>query len=142
MIFNLSFFIFSIILSYTDCTKFRIPNSLVITLFIFLVTFGYLESELNMYSFLILLFILIFFVIIMIVFPKITLGGGDIKYYMVIAIYLEPMLFPLFLIVTGIVQTIFLIYKQNIKKRRFVPMAPAIFFAVILTLIIDKLGYY
>lgn len=70
----------------------------------------------------------------MLVLPNMILGGGDIKYIMVIALYLEPLTFPLFILFTGITQTLFLLYFQKYKKRRTAPMAPAIFFAVILTL--------
>lgn len=142
MIFHLSFFIFSSLLSYTDCTRLRIPNLTLITLFIFLVIFGYLEDQLFLNSFIVSLFVLIFFVIILILMPKAILGGGDIKYMMVIAIYLEPILFPLFLLVTGIVQLLFLIFFQKFKKRRTAPMAPAMFIAVILSKILFILEIY
>lgn len=142
MIFHLSFFIFSILLSYTDCTRYKIPNITIITLFIFLVIFGLLENEINLYSFIILFAILFFFVIILLIMPTVILGGGDIKYMMVIAIYLNPYLFPLFLLTTGLIQTLFLIYFQKIKKRRVAPMAPAMFLAVIVSKLIVMLGLY
>lgn len=82
------------------------------------------------------------FVIILLIMPKTILGGGDIKYMMVIAIYLEPILFPLFLLVTGIVQMLFLIFYQKYKKRRVAPMAPAMFIAVILSKIFFAVGLY
>lgn len=74
--------------------------------------------------------------------PKIILGGGDIKYIMVIAIYLEPLLFPLFILSTGMIQMFFLIYFQKVKKRRVAPMAPAIFLAVIISEILFQTGIY
>ncbi len=74
--------------------------------------------------------------------PTIILGGGDIKYIMVVALYLQPLLFPLFLLITGLMQMIFLIYFQKVKKRKTAPMAPAIFLAVILTDLLYKLGIY
>lgn len=142
MIFSLSFYIFSFLLVYTDCTKYKIPNITILTLTSFLIIFGLIESKLHINSFIILLIILIFFAILLIIMPKMILGGGDIKYILVITIYLEPILFPLFLISTGITQTLFLLYFQRIKKRRVAPMAPAIFLAVICTELIDKLGFY
>ncbi|WP_421715887.1 prepilin peptidase [Arcobacter arenosus] len=142
MIFYISFYIFSILLSYTDCTKYKIPNITILTLIIFLIIFGLLENKLNLYSIAISFAILIFFVIILIAMPKAILGGGDIKYIMVVALFLEPMLFPLFLIISGICQTLFLLYFQKIKKRRVAPMAPAIFLAVMISQLIDLMGLY
>lgn len=142
MLFHLSFYIFSFLLSYTDCTRYKIPNITLSTLLIFLIIFGYLENQLNLYSFIISTLILIFFVIILLVMPKSILGGGDIKYMMVIAIYIEPLLFPLFLLFTGLIQMLFLIFFQKIKKRRVAPMAPAMFISVILTKLFFILGFY
>lgn len=142
MIFSLSFFIFSVLLSYLDCTKYRIPNITLFTLFIFLITFGFLESQLNLYSFIVSFAILLFFVIILLLMPNSILGGGDIKYMMVIAIYLEPILFPLFLVCTGLVQFLFLTVYQRIKKRRVAPMAPAMFLATIITIALHNYGLY
>lgn len=142
MLFSLSFYIFSLFLSYTDCTKYKIPNFMLGTLLIFLLIFGYLENQLNLYSFVISVTILIFFVIIILTVPTMILGGGDIKYMMVIAIYLTPILFPIFLLLTGVVQMFFLIYFQKIKKRRVAPMAPAMFLATVLTDMVNMWGLY
>lgn len=131
MIFHLSFFIFSLLLVYTDCVKYRIPNVTVIALFVFLLVFGFFENQLSLYSFIISFLILIFFIVMLLIMPKMILGGGDIKYMMLIAIYLDPLLFPLFLLSTGIIQMLFLIFYQKIKRRKVAPMAPAMFFAVI-----------
>lgn len=65
--------------------------------------------------------------------PTIILGGGDIKYLMVIAIYINPFLFPLFLVITGMTQMLFLLYFQKVKKRKVAPMAPAMFLSVIIS---------
>ncbi len=70
------------------------------------------------------------------------LGGGDIKYMLVITLYLQPISIPIFLIVTGIVQGLFLIYYQKVKKRRVAPMAPAIFLSVILVKINESIDIY
>lgn len=142
MIFHISFYIFSLLVSYTDCTRYKIPNITLFTLLIFLLIFGYFEEQLSLYSFLISFTILAFFVIMLLIMPKIILGGGDIKYMMVIAIYIEPLLFPLFLLSTGIIQMLFLIYYQKIKKRRVSPMAPAMFLAVIITKLLFLLEIY
>jgi len=142
MIYYLSFYIFSLFLSYTDSTKYKIPNVTLLTLVVFLIIFGLLENKLNLYSIAISFAILIFFVIILIAMPKAILGGGDIKYIMVVALFLEPLLFPLFLIISGICQTLFLLYFQKIKKRKVAPMAPAIFLAVMISQLIDLMGLY
>ena len=142
MISSISFYIFSLFLSYIDCTRYKIPNILLLTLLVFLVFFKYFENNLFLHSFVISFVILLFFVIILLVFPHIILGGGDIKYIMVVAIYLHPFLFPLFLIITGILQMSFLLYFKHIKKRRVAPMAPAIFSAVIITEFLYAYGWY
>jgi Flp pilus assembly protein protease CpaA len=142
MISIISFYIFSIIISYIDCKKRLIPNILLVTLSSILLIFGYIENNLYLYSFFVLLLILFFFVIILIIFPKMILGGGDIKYFMVVAIYLTPLYFPIFLLFCGIFQMILLIYFQKIKKRRTAPMAPAILISVFFTEIVKYLNLY
>lgn len=142
MIFSISFYIFSFLLSYTDCTTYRIPNITILGLVTFLLIFGYLENKLNIYSFIIAFAILVFFIIILLIMPKIILGGGDIKYMLLIAIFLEPLLFPLFLLLSGIIQLFFLLYFQKIKKRKVAPMAPAMFLAVIFTQIFYSCNLY
>ena len=142
MLFTLSFYIFSIFLSYADCTKFKIPNVILGTLFLFLLIFGYLENQLNLYSFIVSLSILLFFVIILLVAPKMILGGGDIKYMMVIAVYLPPLYFSLFLLLSGITQMIMLIFIQKFKRRKVAPMAPAMFIAVVITELLVKYQIY
>lgn len=74
--------------------------------------------------------------------PKTILGGGDIKYMMIIAIYLEPLYFPLFLLLSGLVQMLFLLFFTKFKKRKVAPMAPAMFLAVIITVVLTRLEYY
>lgn len=142
MISSISFYVFSLFLSYTDCTRYKIPNVLLFTLFSFLVIFKFIENNLFLHSFVISFVILLFFVIILLILPQMILGGGDIKYIMVVAIYLHPFLFPLFLIVTGLLQMSFLLYFKHIKKRRVAPMAPAIFFAVMITEFLYTYGWY
>jgi len=70
------------------------------------------------------------------------LGGGDIKYMMLIALYLNPFLFSLFILLTGIIQTCFLIFFQKFKRRRVAPMVPAMFLAVILCELAFTIGVY
>lgn len=142
MLFASSFYIFSLFISYIDCTRYRIPNNLLISLLIFLITFGFLEDKISYYSFAVSLLILVFFVIILVVMPRMILGGGDIKYMMVIAIYLPPLEFPLFLLFCGLFQMIFLIYRQKIKKRRVTPMAPTMLMAVLVAELLIHFGVY
>lgn len=70
------------------------------------------------------------------------LGGGDIKYMMLIALYLNPYLFPLFILLTGVVQTLFLLFFQKFKRRRVAPMVPAMFIATALSELANYLGVY
>ena len=131
--FTFTFYLFSFLLSYLDCTRFIVPNVILTTCLVLLLFFGYFEQQLNIYSFILSISVLLFFIFLMLLNPTMILGGGDIKYMMLVAIYIEPILFALFILVTGIVQTIFLIYKQYYKKRRVAPMVPAMFISVFIT---------
>jgi len=138
----LSFYIFSAFLSYTDCTRYRVPNIMLIALGVMLLVFGFFENRLTLFSFVIPLAILVFFIVVILLKRTMILGGGDIKYMMVVGFYLQPYLFPLFLLLAGIFQAIFLIYFQKIKKRRVAPMVPAMFLAAIFTEISFYLEIY
>ena len=140
--FGLVFYIFSFLLSYLDCRKFIVPNVILATCFLLLMFFGYFEHQLNIYSFGISILVLLFFIVLMLLKPNMILGGGDIKYMMLVAVYLNPLLFPLFLLTTGIVQTVFLIYKQYYKKRRVAPMVPAMFISVGIVELLFIFGIY
>ena len=142
MLYHISFFVFSLLLSYLDCTRYKIPNITLLTLLVFLIIFGSIENTLIISSIIIAIIVLIFFILIILIFPKIILGGGDIKYIAIVAIYLQALSFPIFLVVTGVVQTLFLLYFQKIKKRRVAPMAPAIFLSVILVKINEITNFY
>ncbi len=141
-LFTFVFYLFSFIVSYLDCRYFTVPNILLATCALLLVFVGFFEQQLNIYSFVISISVLLFFVILILIKPTMILGGGDIKYMMLVAIYIKPMLFPLFILVTGIVQTIFLIYKQFYKRRRVAPMVPAMFISVIITEVLFIFNIY
>lgn len=140
--FVLSFYIFSSFLSYSDCKKFVVPNITLIAMSIFLVIFGTIESKITLPSIILTLLVLMFFVIILILMPKMILGGGDIKYMIIIAFYLGLKPFALFLIISGLLQTILLLYKQKLKKRRIAPMVPVMFISVIIVDFLIHKGYY
>lgn len=140
--FTFTFYIFSLLLSYFDCKRFIVPNVILATCFLLILFFGYFEDRLNIYSFIVSFLVLLFFILIMMIKPKMILGGGDIKYMMLVAVYLNPLLFPLFLLTTGIVQTIFLVYKQYYKKRRVAPMVPAMFISVVVVELLFTFGIY
>lgn len=129
--FTFSFYLFGSILSYLDFKYFTVPNILVFTAFILLLFFGFIEQQLNIYSFAIAILVLLFFVAVLLLNPKMILGGGDIKYIMLVAIYLDPFVFPYFLIITGVLQTLLLLVKKHIFKRRVAPMVPMIFLSVL-----------
>ncbi|MEA3228646.1 MAG: prepilin peptidase [Campylobacterota bacterium] len=136
------FYLFSIFLSYTDCTKFRVPNITLIRMTIMLLLIGLIEEKIDISSFILPTMILLFFILLLLLKPTMILGGGDIKYMMVVALFLPYIMFPLFLIITGTLQSLALLYTQNIKKRKIVAMVPIMFSSVILTQLITELGYY
>ena len=140
--FSISFYIFSSFLSYTDFKKFLVPNNILLTMTLMLLVFGIFESKIYISSIILSFLVLIFFIVIMLIKPTMILGGGDIKYMMIIGLYLGLEAFLLFLIVSGTLQTLTLIYKQKIKKRKVAPMVPVMFLAVIIVEIIITLDFY
>ena len=140
--FSFSFYIFSVLLSYTDCTRFRVPNVLLGTMSLILVYFGLIEDKIYLSSFIVPFLVLLFFIAVLLFLPKMILGGGDIKYMMVVGLFLPYLVFPLFLLVTGVLQTLALVYKQFYQKRRIVAMVPVMFASVVLTQLIVYLGFY
>lgn len=130
--FLISFYIFSSFLTYTDYKKFLVPNNLLIAMSLMMVIFGFLNQNLYTSSIILSFVILLFFIVLLLLNPTQILGGGDIKYMMIIGLYLGVTLFPIFLIITGILQTLTLLYMKRIKKRRIAPMVPVMFFSVII----------
>lgn len=61
---------------------------------------------------------------------------------MIVGLYLGVSSFALFLIVTGILQTFALLYKQKIEKRKIAPMVPMMFLSVIIVELLVKFGFY
>ena len=131
--FEIVFYVFSSLLAYLDFKKFIVPNNILLTLLIMLIVFGFFENRLNINSFFISFALLLFFSGLMLINQKMVLGGGDIKYIMVVALFLDPILFPFFLIITGIVQSMFLIYVQLIQKKQSAAMVPAMLISVIIS---------
>jgi|GEM_PF-1354766 len=131
--YEIIFYVFSFVLAYLDLKKYIVPNNIILAQICMLLIFGFLESRLNITSFFIAGALLIFFSGLMLVNRKMILGGGDIKYIMVVAIFIEPILFPFFLIITGIVQTLFLVFAQTILKKEKTAMVPAMLLSVIIS---------
>lgn len=140
--FVISFYIFSLFLSYTDFKKFIVPNDLILTLTLMLIVFGLLESKIYISSIILVLCILALFIGILLINRTQILGGGDIKYMMLVGLFLGLEKFFLFLIISGVLQSLALLYKQQIKKRRVAPMVPMMFLAVILVEILITLNIY
>lgn len=140
--FTISFYIFSSILSYTDFKKFLVPNNILIAMALMLVTFGLFESKIYISSIILSFIVLLFFILLLLLKPNMILGGGDIKYMIIVAFYLGVQSFALFLVVTGILQTLALLYVQNIKKRRVAPMVPMMFLSVIIVESLTTLNLY
>lgn len=118
------------------------PNSIIGTMTLMLLYMGWIEDKIYISSFIVPVLILLFFIIILLLMPKIILGGGDIKYMMVVGLFLPYLLFPLFLIVSGSLQTVALLYTQKVQKRRVVAMVPLMFISVLITQWIVFMGWY
>lgn len=140
--FAISFYIFSFILSYTDYKKFLVPNNLLLSMSLMLIIFGFFESKIYISSIILSFLVLLFFIILLLIKPKMILGGGDIKYMIIVAFYLGIEPFALFLIITGVLQTLTLLYIQNIKKRKIAPMIPVMFLSVIIVEILISFNIY
>jgi leader peptidase (prepilin peptidase) / N-methyltransferase len=139
--FFLTFYLFSLLLSYTDCKNFNVPNNILIVMFFLLLIFGIIEEKIDISSFVVPILVLLVFIAILLSFPRTILGGGDIKYMMIVAFFLPYSLFPIFLIITGILQTIALILQQKLRKRRIVAMVPLMFASVVMTQILSYLEW-
>lgn len=135
-----TFYIFSLLLSYTDCKRFIVPNIIIGTMFLMVLFFGIIEQKIYLSNLIVALLVLLLFMGLFLYNRNITVGGGDIKYLLVTAFYLKFTLFPVFLIITGLLQTAAILYTQNVRKRRFVPMLPIMFSSVIITDILIVLG--
>ncbi|NQY93390.1 MAG: prepilin peptidase [Campylobacteraceae bacterium] len=131
--YEIIFYVFSFLLAYLDFKKYIVPNSILLTLLIMLIIFGLLESRLNINSFFIAFALFSFFSALILINKKMILGGGDIKYIMLVSIFLEPILFPFFLIITGVVQSLFLIFTQLICKKEKTAMVPAMLVSVLMS---------
>lgn len=118
------------------------PNKILALMTLLLLCFGLIEDKIYLSSFIVPSLILVFFIAMLLLFPKSILGGGDIKYMMVVGLFLPYVIFPLFLLVTGVLQTFVLLYKQKIKKRRVAAMVPIMFISVIITQLIVHFGFY
>lgn len=129
---TITFYIFAFLLSYIDFKKFLVPDLLLLTMTILLLFFKIVENQIYVSSFITPLIILILYIIILLLFPKSILGGGDIKYSLVIAFYLPFMIFPYFLIVSGILQSIAIFINQKIRKRKILPMVPIMSISVLI----------
>jgi Flp pilus assembly protein protease CpaA len=119
-----------------------VPNKILALMTLLLLCFGLIEDKIYLSSFIVPSLILVFFIAMLLLFPKSILGGGDIKYMMVVGLFLPYVIFPLFLLVTGVLQTFVLLYKQKIKKRRVAAMVPIMFISVIITQLIVHFGFY
>jgi leader peptidase (prepilin peptidase) / N-methyltransferase len=140
--FLIIFYIFSIFLSYTDYKKFLVPNNLILSMATMLLVFGFIESKIYISSIILSLLVLLFFIVIMLINRQIILGGGDIKYMMIVALYLGVQSFALFLVITGLLQTFAIIYVQNVKKRKIAPMVPMMLISTIIVEVLVTMHLY
>ncbi len=129
---DISFYIFSVVLSYFDIKERKGPNIIMSTLFLFVIVFGFLENKITQLSIVCFFIMFILFCLVLLLNRKAIIGGADIKYLLIITLYLKPIEFAYLLIISGVIQTIIIIYFKKIKKRRTSPMIPTIFFSVLL----------
>ena len=129
---TLTFYIFAFILSYIDFRRFLVPDLLLLTMTIMLLFFKIVENQIYVSSFITPLLVLVIYIIILLLFPKSILGGGDIKYSLVIAFYLTPLGFAYFLVISGILQSVAIFINQKIRKRKILPMVPIMTISVII----------
>ncbi len=135
-----TFYIFSLLLSYTDCKKFIVPNIIIGTMFLMVLFFGIIEQKIYLSNLIVALLILLLFMVLFLFNRNIMIGGGDIKYLLVAAFYLKFTVFPVFMIISGLLQTLAILYTQNVRKRRFVPMVPIMFVSIVITDILVFFG--
>lgn len=135
---EISFYIFSVVLSCFDIKERKGPNTIMGTLFLFIIVFGLLEEKLTYISVSMFFVMFIIFCLILIVNKHSIIGGADIKYFLIITLYLQPLAFAYLLIISGVIQSFLIVYFKKIKKRRTAPMIPTIFFSVLLIQILLK----
>lgn len=112
------------------------------TMSLMLLVFGFFESKIYISSIILAFVILLFFIIVMLLNRQLIIGGGDIKYMMLVGLYLGVSSFALFLIITGILQTFALLYMQKIEKRKVAPMVPLMFISVFIVELLVKFDIY
>lgn len=138
--FVITFYIFSLFLSFTDYKYYLVPNTMTKTMLALMVLFGLMEGELRVNSIIVSLIVIVFFVVLILIDKKMTLGGGDIKYIALVALFLSPLAFAYFLIVSGVLQAIHLTFTKNVLKKSEAYMVPAIFAAAVITDVAFKNG--
>lgn len=131
MFFYFSFYLFSLLLSYTDYKSFIVPNVIIVTMLVMLLFFGIIEERISYLNFFWPVALLIFLGLLYIINPKLYMAGGDVKYLMVTGIYIDFILFPYFLLLCALLQFFVQVYVQKVKKRRYVAMIPVMFLSVI-----------
>ncbi len=131
--FAITFYVFSLFLSFTDYKYYLVPNTMTKAMLALMIIFGLLEGQLQFNSIIVALLVIIFFVVLILINKEMTLGGGDIKYIALVALFLSPLAFAYFLIISGVLQAIHLAYTKQVLKRNEAYMVPAIFAAVVIT---------
>lgn len=99
---------------------------------VMLLIFGILESKVYLNSIILCFITFILFVILILYKRQIVFGGGDIKYIMIVALFLNIEAFGYFLFITGIFQSLLMIFFNRVLKRNIVPMVPSMFLSVII----------
>lgn len=138
--FSITFYVFSLFLSFTDYKYYLVPNNMMKAMFVLMVIFGFLENSLQLSSVVVSFLVVVFFVGLILINRTMTLGGGDIKYIAIVALYFTPLLFAYFLIISGVLQSLQLYFSKSIQKKSQAYMVPAIFLAAVITDVLWVMG--
>jgi len=136
----LTFYIFSLFLSYTDYKYYLVPNNMMIAMLLLMGVFAFFEDTILISSIVVSFLVFVFFVSLILINRTMTLGGGDIKYIAIVALYFSPLHFAYFLIVSGLLQSVQIYFAKNIQKNSQAYMVPAIFLGVVITDILLAMG--
>lgn len=139
--FAITFYIFSLFLSFTDYKYYLVPNNMLKAMLLLMVLFGFFENSIHLSSLLVSFLVVAFFIVLILINRTMTLGGGDIKYIAIVALYFSPLVFAYFLIISGLLQSFQIFFAKNIQKKSQAYMVPAIFLAAVITDTLFVMGF-
>jgi len=113
---------------------------MMIAMLLLMGVFAFFEDTILISSIVVSFLVFVFFVSLILINRTMTLGGGDIKYIAIVALYFSPLHFAYFLIVSGLLQSVQIYFAKNIQKNSQAYMVPAIFLGVVITDILLAMG--